>query len=301
MQTTLAEKLTPPHPTMDNLALALAGCLWGTGFLFGKIAFREMNVAENVVFRFLVAALVLIPILLRSKLRFHGRDFLWLLLASFIGVPVQFLVQFKGLQLTTVSHASLIIGTLPVLIALTSVVFLHERLRATEWLVLMLSPAGVVAIALSGSSGSTNGPSVAGDLLVLLSMFAAVAMIAITKKLISRYEPIFITASMLVCGGILLAAGVELSSPVRFHFSPVTWIAVAVQGLLATVGAYVLWNWGLARVPASRAGVFVNLEPLFGTFLGVVVLHETLRPTAIVGALLILGPAVYFSRRPHPE
>ncbi len=60
-----------------------------------------------------------------------------------VGVPVQFLMQFKGLQLTTVSHASLIVGTLPVLIALSSTLFLHEKLSKSEWVVLLLSPAGV--------------------------------------------------------------------------------------------------------------------------------------------------------------
>ena len=95
-----------------NALLALAGCLWGTGFLFGKIALREMTVAENVFFRFLFACPILVAILIGKRKPFASRDFLWLVAAAVVGVPVQFLMQFKGLQLTTVSHASLIVGTL---------------------------------------------------------------------------------------------------------------------------------------------------------------------------------------------
>ncbi len=56
-----------------------------------------------------------------------------------------------------------------------------------------------------------------------------------------------------------------------------------------------LWNWGLKQVPASRAGIFVNLEPLVGAILGVSLLHEVLGITALAGGALIIGGAVYFS------
>jgi drug/metabolite transporter (DMT)-like permease len=287
------------HPAIRaNLALAASGCLWGTGFLFGKIAFREMTVSENVSFRFLFACTVLLPILFRTKTFFQRKDIWILLTASLIGVPVQFLLQFKGLQLTTVSHAALIVGTLPVLIALTSVWLLHERMSRIEWIALLISPAGVLVIALSGrSSARSDGPTLAGDLLVLLSMFAAVAMIVLTKRLTATYDSLQITAWMLSVGCALLLVWVESTHPIRFHFSPIVWTAAAAQGLLATAGAYLTWNWGLARLPASRAGVFLNLEPLVGSILGVGLLHESLGLAAMLGGAMILGPAIYFSRK----
>ena len=113
-------------------SLALAGCLWGTGFLFGKIALRETTVSENVAFRFLCGSIVLLPGLLWKGIRLRGKDLWLLVLASVIGVPLQFLVQFAGLRLTTVSHASLIVGTLPMLLALSSALSLHERLNVVE-------------------------------------------------------------------------------------------------------------------------------------------------------------------------
>jgi drug/metabolite transporter (DMT)-like permease len=73
---------------------------------------------------------------------------------------------------------------------------------------------------------------------------------------------------------------------------------VAEPGILATATTTVLWNWGLKRVPASQAGVFVNLEPLVGATLGVIVMHESLGITAVAGGVLIVGGALYFSRRP---
>lgn len=287
---------------LATLSLFAAGCLWGTGFLFGKIAFEQMTVSENVAFRFIFGSLLLAPVLLKRAKKFAPRDFRLLVLAAIIGVPVQFLVQFKGLQWTTVSHASLMVGTLPMIIALSSVLFLRERLRRTEWLALLISAAGAALIALSHSAaGNSPRPSAAGDLLVVLSLLATTAMVLLTKRLMTNYDPLQVTASLITLGTVFLLVWVELTAPLRFHFSLRSWIAVVAQGLLATALAYLLWNWGLARVPASRAGVFLNMEPLVGAILGFTILHESLGPAAILGGAMIIASAVYFSLRPPSQ
>jgi drug/metabolite transporter (DMT)-like permease len=128
-------------------------------------------------------------------------------------------------------------------------------------------------------------------------MCAAAVSILITKHLMASYDSLQITVWMLNIGAALLFVGIECFAPVRFHFSLAVWGAAAGQGLLATASAYLAWNWGLKRVRAARAGVFLNLEPLIGSLLGVILLHEHLGAAAILGGALILGPAIYFSRR----
>ena len=282
-------------------SLAVAGSLWGTGFLFGKMALVEMTVSENVLFRFVAGTFALLPFAFRRRTSYNRKEWGIFVLASIVGIPIQFLIQFWGLQLTTVSHASLIVGALPVMLAATSAVFLKERLRHLEWGILALSALGAVLIAVSGFQ-KTGGPrpSWKGDVLVLLSLLAAAVMILCSKWLIRHHDALEVTASTIIFGTILLLVWVELTHPVRFRFSPGVWGAAAAQGLLATAGAYIFWNWGLAHMPASRAGVFLNLEPVVGTLLGVVILDERLGVSAILGGLLIVAAAFYFSVRPHP-
>jgi drug/metabolite transporter (DMT)-like permease len=92
---------------MGFAACCLASALWGCGFFFGKVALEEMNVGAMVFYRFGFAVLVLLPLLATHKPGLNRREWGVLLLASFLGVPLQFLIQFYGLSLTTVSHASL--------------------------------------------------------------------------------------------------------------------------------------------------------------------------------------------------
>jgi EamA-like transporter family len=65
------------------------------------------------------------------------------------------------------------------------------------------------------------------------------------------------------------------------RYSTRAWIAVAEQGPVATASTTVLWNWSLKQVPASQAGIFVNLEVLVGAILGVSLLPEVLGRMAL--------------------
>ena len=290
-----------PHRALPILALATAGCLWGTGFFFGKIALSEMPVSTMVLFRLAFACAGLLPVLLFDRPRFVGREWGWILAASVFGVPVQFLVQFKGLSLTTVSHAALMVASLPIFLAIAAVLFSGESLHLGGWLALVVSAGGAALIALSGKSESgTLHATIAGDLLVVVSMLAAIAWILISKRLVRQHSALMVSGVVYWIGTLLLAAVVMIPEGIpSLHYSARAWIAVAEQGILATATTTVLWNWGLKRVPASQAGIFVNLEPLVGAILGVSLMHEVLGHAAIVGGVLILSGAVYFSYRPE--
>jgi drug/metabolite transporter (DMT)-like permease len=102
------------------------------------------------------------------------------ILDSIVGIPLQFPIQFKGFSLTTVPHASLMVSTLPTLLAISAAFFLREKLRLFEWGVLLLSTLGPGLISVSGTSGGPQA-SMQGDLLVVLSMIAAIFMTLLTK------------------------------------------------------------------------------------------------------------------------
>lgn len=219
-----------------------------------------------------------------------------MLFSSIVGIPLQFLIQFEGLALTTVSHASLMVSTLPVLLALSAVFFLHEKLRLFEWGMLLLSTLGAALISVSKTSEGPQ-PSMRGDLLIVLSMIAAVVLTLLTKRLMEEYDPSYVTATMIVAGTVFLVAWTAMFERPSFSFSTRAWLAVAAQGVLATAIAYLLWNWGMARLPAAKAGIFFNMEPLIGTLLGVLVLNERLGGLTILGGAMIILGALYFSTR----
>jgi drug/metabolite transporter (DMT)-like permease len=280
-------------------ACAVASCFWGCGFFFGKIALAEMNFAHMVLYRFLFAIMVLLPLLLTHRPGLNPREWGLLAVASFLGVPVQFLIQFYALSITTVSHAALMVGTMPVILAVGAALFAHERMDRVGWMALAGSTCGAGLIALSGGSHAKGGATLAGDVLVVVSLLIALFWILINKELMGRHSHVVVTAY-----GLLIGTGMLMVSvPLRYGMPPVAevslkaWLALAASGVLCTATTTLLWNWGMTQVPASQAGVLLNMEPLMGSLLGVLVLGERLGPSAWVGGGLILASAVTLTTR----
>jgi drug/metabolite transporter (DMT)-like permease len=287
------------RPALGFAACAAASCFWGCGFFFGKIALEEMNSAFMVLYRFLFAMPVLLPFLITHRPGLNRREWGWLALASFLGVPLQFLIQFYALSITTVSHAALMVGTMPVILAVGAALFAHERMDRVGWMALAGSTCGAGLIALSGGSHAKGGATLAGDVLVVVSLLIALFWILINKELMGRHSHVVVTAYGLLIGTGMLMVWV----PLRYGMPPVaevslkTWLALAASGVLCTATTTLLWNWGMTQVPASQAGVLLNMEPLMGSLLGVLVLGERLGPSAWVGGGLILASAVTLTTR----
>jgi len=279
-----------------------AGALWGSGFFFGKIALREMSVGHMVLYRFLFACVAMLPVCFRHRIRLGLREWGLLLLSAFLGVPLQFLIQFYGLSLTTVAHASLMVGTMPVLLAVGASIFARERIDRIGWMALVGSTCGAALIAFGAKRAvSGSGASLAGDLMVVLSMFIALFWILLNKKLVVKHNPIVITAWGLFAGTAMLLPWVlpHDGLPPVAHVSLQCWGALAAGGVLCTATTTLLWNYGLTQIPASLAGVFLNLEPLIGSTLGVVLLGDHLGISAWVGGGIILTAAITLTSRPQ--
>lgn len=299
-------------------ACALAGILWGTAFYWGRLALDEMSVGHMVLYRFLFASLGILPVALVNHARLNGREWGLLLLAAAFGVPILFLVQYQGLSMTTVSHASLMVGAMPVLLAAAAAIFAGERLELSGWLALGVSTVGVVMVVWGGSHAHTGNetPTLAGDSLVLLSLMSSVIWVLLSKRLLETHNAPVVSAYTVLSGTLMLAVlefAPALLSP--FTHRPISlppvaqvsarvWAALAISGVLCTAATTLLWNWGIHHVPASRAGVFLNIVPALGSILGVELLGERLGPNAWLGGALIVGAAVVLTSRgnePEPQ
>ena len=251
-----------------------------------------------VLYRFLFASLGILPVVARATGAVQASRVWLLLLPAAFGVPIQFLLQFHGLALTTVSHASLMVGAMPVLLAAAAAIFAGERLDWLGWLALCASTVGAALVVLGGSHATTGNetPTLAGDLLVIVSLFTALAWILLSKKLLETHSAPVVSAYTILSGTLMLlvidlAAGAcrrpsptsRIALPPVAHVSARAWTALAISGVLCTATTTLLWNWGIHHVPASRAGVFLNIEPALGSILGVELLGERLGPYRMAG------------------
>ena len=268
-------------------AIVVACLLWGATFFFGKIGLTQLTVLQLTLGRFAVAALVLLPWACASGEWPRRADWPLFSLAAFLGIPVTFVLQYGGLAFTTSADAALIIGGFPLVMALGGAWFRGERLGRIGWLAVLASTLGVGLVI-----GSPQGGWL-GRLLVLASLFAAVAWVLLTKRLLERYSPVAATTWVLALGSLMTLPLTLLRDGLpAWNLSPAVVASMLTLGIACTAATFTLWNWGIERVDASRAGVFVNLEPVVGAVLGVALLGESLAASSLLGGTIVVACAV---------
>jgi drug/metabolite transporter (DMT)-like permease len=285
-------------PILAYAALACAAVCWALGFPFGKIALRHMPVEAMITWRFLIASAFLIPLLFAPAARalFSARRLALLTIAAALFVPIQFIIQFEGLSRTSVSHAALMVALVPAMLAVGSGLTLRRWPNRITTFAIALSVCGAVLVAMKPSRGA----STFGDILVLLSLVSGISWVLFTKRYLSDLPAIPSTALMLVLGTCMLAA-IELGTHPHdlVQSYPLTsWLPVIGSAILGTIVSTLSWNAGLQHVEPSRAGVFVNIEPIVGSLCGVVFFGDAVTWGLLAGGALVLSGAITVTLQP---
>jgi O-acetylserine/cysteine efflux transporter len=269
-------------------ALSVAGVAWGTSVPLSKVALAWLDPGWLTVARFAVAAAVLLAVVPRRKLR---AAFSWQVLAwGAAGYGGAVLVQNIGVGRTSVTHASLLIGVGPVLIAVFTALWRHVVARPLAWVGFAVSLAGVAAVAGGGGGGATG----AGDLLVLASTTLIAIMTVAQARLLKDRDPVAVT-SIQFAGAALatlpFAACTTGLPAAPSGAGPV--LAVLALAAAATLLPFTLFAYGQRRVPAEVAGAFLNLEPLVGAAIGIVAFGDAFGPRQLLGgAAIVIGIAL---------
>ena len=264
------------------VALAAAGALWGLTVPLSKLGLEWLGAGWLAVARFAIAA----P-LLAFVARRHLRAALTpgIVVAGAVGYGVVILLQNAGIERTSVSHAALIVGAVPVLVVIITALLRRGSSPAPAWIGALIALAGVGLVAGGGGAGT----ALAGDLLVLLSVTGSALFIVLQPGLLAGRDPTAVTAVQLGAAGVAslpVALVMEGAPPAPSGAQAL--VAVLALALTGTALAFALFAWAQARVPAAVAGAFVNLEPLVGALTGAVVFHDVVGPAQLAGGAAIL-------------
>ncbi len=265
------------------LALAAAGALWGLNVPLTKLALTWLEPGWLTVVRFAVAAPVLGFVGRRGL-----RDTLSIrmLASGAIGFGAVIVLQNAGIERTSVSHAAMVVGAVPVLVALIAAGLGEIVTRPLTWGGYAVALVGIALVA--GAAG--GGATAPGDLLVLGSVLLSAAFIALQPRLLAGRDAAAVTAVQFA-GGALLALPVALLSEGIPHGpgALLPALALAALALAGTPLPFWLFAFGQARVPAELAGAFVNLEPVVGAAAGWLALGEPAAFGQIVGVIAVLA------------
>jgi drug/metabolite transporter (DMT)-like permease len=268
-------------------ALAVAGLLWGTTVPLSKVALGWLSPGWLALVRFAVAAAIL-AVVTRSRLRAACTPAI--LLSGAIGYGGTVLLQNAGITRTSVSHAALLIGSVPVMVAIVAALWHRAVAKPVAWAGFGVSLAGVALLAGSGGSGA----ALSGDLLVLASLLVSAVFTVAQDRLLPGRDPAAVTAAQFLGAALASVPAALMSGLPAAPFSGGTASAgpvLALIGLTAggTLLPFTLFAFGQSRVPAEVAGAFLNLEPLIGAAAGVALFGDPAGTGQLLGGGAILA------------
>ncbi|GAC1426073.1 MAG: DMT family transporter [Ktedonobacteraceae bacterium] len=308
MSTTTSSSPSPsllPRHTFSWFLLILANTLWATTYVAGKFVLHDISVNMLNALRMCLASLILIPFLLyrRKEIHLTWRDIPQLLLLALTGFVINKMLEYGGLALTTASDVALLISSETLFTAAFSWLLLHERFQWHRVAMMLFGVVGVYLIV--ERSLLPNIPvgggvwRIFGDMLVVLALIFEAFYTVRGKALLVKHSPLLVISAAIVGSTLfwLPLAGWEIVSFGWHPLSPLGWISLCWLALIATVFGYLAWFQGLAKVDGSAAAVTLFIQPLIGTALAIVLLHEQLTPITLLGGFLIVTSVFLLSRQ----
>jgi len=289
-----------PKVSALRLVLITIQVLFGVNYLASKIVVTEIGPGAWAALRtgaaFLVVALIA---LLRKRSLPPGRDIAILAVVALFGVVFNQGFFLEGLARTTVGRSALICSQIPTFVLLFSVISRQEQLTVRKSLGFAAGVIGVLVL-LEADRFRMDSRYLVGDLLTLTNAASYGIFIVIGRKVMGRMDPLVATTIIFFWGavGMMIYGGGDLLATQFATIPNSTYVAMVYVVIGATVVTYFLNLWAVKRVAATRVAVYIFLQPLIATTLGVVFRDEVLSPRFAVSAVLILLALVLPDTKP---
>ena len=259
MNTTQVDSSPTTGPWLDSAELLLLGAIWGSSFLFMRIAAPEFGAMPVAFLRVLFGALILLPLLIKTRTQFPRTIWPKLFVIGAINTALPF-VLFAWASARAPAGVSSIANAMTVLFtALAAVLFFGQTMTFKRVLALLLGFAGVVVLALDKTEGASIGWPVAAGVLAAASYGLGINLV---KRQFSELPTGGVACATLLTSAILLFPFALAQWP-DHAVSPTSWGAILALGIVCSGIAYVLYYRLIKRIGPSRASTVTYLIPLF--------------------------------------
>jgi len=230
------------------------------------------------------------------ELKDRGR----MVVAALLGMVINMLSFFKGLELSTPVNSAVMVTISPIATALLSIVLLGEPLNRNKISGILLGAVGAILLVVLSEESRQNAPNIPlGNALFVLNATSYGAYLVVAKQLIAKYPPVtllrwFFTIALVI------------STPLTWsEFSVIDWwdMPLWVYGvilyvvLLTTFGTYILNAYAMTQLRASTVGAFIYLQPLLGIGFAILTGKDQITLiNALAGGAILLG--VYLASKP---
>src|SRR3954452_3392289 len=280
------------HRRLDSAdaMLVVADILWSINYATTKFAYRAWEPLAFSATRFLVAgvAFALVVLWREGSLRVRRADVPLVVGAAFVGILLNQLTFAYAIKNTTAGNVALILASAPAFAALFAMLAGHDHVRPRHWLALGISVAGVCLVVQGGAG--VKGAGYLGDLLAVGAAITWAAYSVMLRPLFARYSASRISALMVAVGsGMLLPFGLaQMLSQDWSAIGPLHLTAWAYSAVFPLLVTNLLYFRALRHIGASRATLYMYLQPFLAVVFAAVLIGEDVAPLQVAGGLVII-------------
>jgi drug/metabolite transporter (DMT)-like permease len=296
-----------PHRLIGLCFLSLAMVAVGSTVIASKLISGGLPPFTATVLRFAIATPVFLVIILATgqKLpRIPPRDWGLLVIQAGLGSVCYTVFLILGVSLTTGANASVVVGTLPVVMGILAITMFREPLTRRFLLTLLISISGVLLVTFQGATAQAmpSGAALIGICFILMAVVCEAVFMLLNKKLQTPLTAMVQAGLMSGLGLViaLLPAGYEVATGMVSAIEPRVILSVAYYALFPTLIGSTLWYAGALRTTASEAALTTAIMPVAALGLSVLVLGEAVSSKQIIGCALVVCAILVGVRRTAP-
>ncbi|RUX26660.1 DMT family transporter [Mesorhizobium sp. M2A.F.Ca.ET.042.01.1.1] len=268
--------------------------LWGGNSVAGELAVGHVSPMTLVFLRWVMAVLILLPVGWRTlredwpEVRSH-----WKLLAGLgaCGFTIFNVIFYTALNYTTAINVSIEQAAIPIVIILANFMFFRLRVRPLQILGVVLTIVGVALTASHGDLGQLLKLDLNfGDAIMLVAVLCySLYSVGLRLRPAIRWQSFMLALSIAALLISLPFVIWEIAAGRAVMPDASGWALTLYTALGASVVSQVLYIKGNELIGANRAGLFINLVPIFGTLLSVLIVGEQFQPYQAFALALVLG------------
>lgn len=280
------------------LLLLLTSLLWAGNFVAGKFVVGHASIYTLTMLRYLIAIVFLIPIVYvrEKRLLLPKQAVIPLIWMGLFGTALFNVFLFLALEYTSSDTVGLLSALNPIAIAIASFFLLQERLTKQQLVGMFVSFLGVVIVVSRGNLSQLLKMHLNVGALSMLVSVASWGLFAVFgRKSMHLVSPYMATLWSGIFGVLVLIPFYFLQPGLQrptWSF----WLGIFYIGFLATVGAMVFWNIGVQKVGGTKAGMFLNFNPIFTAILAYLWLGENLYVAQWIGMAFVISGVYLYTR-----
>lgn len=238
------------------------------------------------------------------KEKIEKKDWGRILVCAILGMVINMLAFFKGLQLSTPINSAVLVTITPIIVVILSAFFLSEKITLNKGLGILLGFIGAIALILFGTEIRQDAPNIPfGNFLFIINATSYGAYLIVIKKLIEKYHP-FTLMKWLFTIAVIINFPITLPEFLEIEWSTIPlWaygsIAFVIIG--TTFMTYLFNVFALTELKASTVGAFVYVQPLFGILFALFSGKDQLTLVKIIATVLVLLGVYLASKKPKPN